>query len=120
MMLQRLPVGSDDRPLADTQDIGDEDWHRACLLLDSVTREELLDISLKPETLLYRLFHEEEVRGYPSEILSFGCKCSREGLARTLARFPKQELAALREEGEDHISVTCEFCGTGYRFTGAD
>ena len=120
MMLQRLPVGSDDRPLADAQDIGDEDWHRACLLLDSVTRAELLDISLKPETLLYRLFHEEEVRGYPLEILSFGCKCSREGLGRTLARFPKQELAALREKGEDHISVTCEFCGTGYRFIEAD
>lgn len=120
MMVQRLPVGRDDRPLANAQEIDEEDWRRACILLDSVTPQEVLDISLKPETLLYRLFHEEEVRGYPAAAFSFGCKCSRAGLRRTLAHFPKQELAALRADGEDHIRVTCEFCGTGYSFTEAD
>ena len=120
VMLQRLPVGRDDRPLAGVEDIGEEDWRRACILLDSVTQEEILDISLKPETLLYRLFHEEDIRGYPPETLSFGCKCSRKGLARTLAQFPKSERVALRGEGEEHIAVTCEFCGTEYQFTEAD
>jgi molecular chaperone Hsp33 len=43
----------------------DEAWTRARLLAETVQDHELLDPLLAPETLLYRLFHEEGVRVSP-------------------------------------------------------
>ncbi len=44
----------------------DDDWVKARLLLDTVEDHELLDPTLSPEELLYRLYHEDGVTVYPA------------------------------------------------------
>jgi len=56
----------------------EEDWTRARALAETVEDHELLDPMLPPDRLLYRLFHEEQVRAYRAIPLESYCSCSRE------------------------------------------
>lgn len=110
LMLQRLPgsVHADDDADA---------WNRVGHLLASAQATELL--ALAPETLLYRLFHEEKVLLHAAQPLRFGCSCSRERVAAMLHSLGRSEgEAALRDDGR--VEVTCEFCNTQYRFDRVD
>lgn len=113
IMLQRMPSESD-ATKAPEDDLADENWRRACILLSSVTRDELNDRQLPPTDLLYRLFHEEGVRVFDERSLQANCRCSRGRVERTLAQLPHDELVELIEE--DRLTVTCEFCNRHYRF----
>lgn len=110
LMLQRLP-GS-----VHAQDDADA-WNRVGHLLASASANELLTVA--PEILLYRLFHEEDVRLHAARPLRFGCSCSRERVAAMLHSLGRAEAeAAVREDGV--AEVTCEFCNTQYRFDRVD
>ena len=110
LMLQRLPGSAHAEEDADA-------WNRVGHLLASVSGRELLDVA--PETLLYRLFHEESVRLHAAKALRFGCSCSRERVASMLHSIGRAEAeAAVREDGI--AEVTCEFCNTHYRFDRVD
>jgi molecular chaperone Hsp33 len=97
----------------------DEAWTRARLLAQTVEDHELLDPLLAPETLLYRLFHEEGVRVSPAVELSAVCRCSRDYIHEFLTQFGPTELADMRE-ADGTVSVTCEFCSTRYAFEPSD
>jgi molecular chaperone Hsp33 len=97
----------------------DEAWTRARLLAETVQDHELLDPLLAPETLLYRVFHEEGVRVSPTVHLSAQCRCSREHIFGFLTQFGPAELADMREP-DGTVSVTCEFCSTRYAFEPAE
>lgn len=94
----------------------DDDWERTRILASTVEDHELLDPTLPPDRLLYRLFHEEGVRAFPAAPIEAYCRCSRERVAAFLASFGAPELTDMREE-DGSISVTCEFCTKTYRFT---
>jgi molecular chaperone Hsp33 len=96
----------------------EEDWTRAKMLAETVEDHELLDPMLPPERLLYRLFHEEQVRVYRAIPLETYCSCSRERVEELLARFSPEDLADMVVDGE--VWVTCEFCNACYRFDPAD
>ncbi len=106
IMLQHLPGASDDP----------EAWQRAHALLDTLTREELL--TLPAETLLYRLFHEEQVALVAQKPLHFGCSCSRQRVGTMLLGLGRAECDAAL--AEDRIEVICEFCGHHYHFDKLD
>ncbi len=113
MMIQRLP---EDRRQAgpprsgkDFND-GDDGWREAVALMGSVTAAELTDEALKPDRLLYRLFHDPGVRVYRPVALDAGCRCSRVRVANMLRTFPEDEIEKLMVDGE--VVVTCEFCGS--------
>lgn len=93
----------------------DDDWQRTRLLAETVEDHEMLDPGLAPERLLYRLFHEEDVRAGEPRALLDQCRCSRERVAGLLAGFAEDEIADLRDD-DGAIAVTCEFCNTTYRF----
>lgn len=101
----------DEEILGDT----DDDWERTRILASTVEDHELLDPTLAPERLLYRLFHEEGVRAFPSAHVEAFCRCSRERVHAFLTSFGAAELADMREP-DGSISVTCEFCTKNYRF----
>ena len=61
LMLQMTPEASK------TGAAGDDDWNRLSLLARTVEDLELVDTALAPETVLWRLFHEDEVRVQPAE-----------------------------------------------------
>ena len=91
----------------------EEQWRHLCTLAETISSAELLD--LPSETLLFKLYHEETVTLYPPTPILFKCRCSRERSANTIALLPESEKAdILAEQGE--ITLTCELCGTSYRF----
>ncbi len=106
-------VGEDVEPGMLGED--DDDWERTRLLAATVEDHELLDPTLAPERLLYRLFHEEGVRVLPRTPVEAYCRCSRERVDAFLRSFGPAQLADMREP-DGSISVTCEFCTATYRF----
>jgi molecular chaperone Hsp33 len=92
----------------------EEDWTRARMLAETVEHHELLDPLLPPDRLLYRLFHEEQVRAFRAIPLESYCSCSRGRVEDLLKRFSAAELADMVVDGE--VWVTCEFCNSRYRF----
>ncbi len=109
LMIQRLPD-----PRGAEAEEREEGWRTAMALMASGTRRELLDPDLKPDRLLYRLFHEEGVRVYHTRHLKDSCRCSRQRVAGMLRGLPRSELEDLKVEGV--LMVTCEFCNRRYGF----
>lgn len=109
-----LPQHSGDAPAPETQVPEHDDWVKARLLLDTVEAHEMLDPTLSPESLLYRLYHEDGVTAYPAQALTRHCTCSEEVVDNMLRRFPPEDRADMVENGA--IGVTCEFCSTRYTF----
>lgn len=111
IMLQHMPehdkIPQDAKPL-------EENWNRASILLATCKREELLDPRLHDDTLLFRLFHEEGVRVFPSVPLTKGCRCSTEKLINILRTLPESEREHIVVDGK--ITVNCEFCNKNFDF----
>lgn len=95
----------------------DEAWERTRMLASTVEDHELIDPLLAPERLLYRLFHQEGVRVYPSHPMAMRCRCSRERVERMLRMFSAKDIGEMAEP-DGSIAVTCEFCNGKHDFTG--
>ena len=119
IMIQHMPPAASgeegEEAHAAQQARNEENWRRAEALFDTVEAHELLDPSLSPERLLYRLFHEDGVRVFEPQPLAWRCGCSRELLHGLISRFSPEERAEMVEDGR--ISARCEFCGEEYTFT---
>lgn len=87
-----------------------DDWDRLSLLLKTVEDLELVDTSLAPETLLWRLFHEDEVRVQPPEPVIFRCDCDSSRITQVLKSYAPQEREGLNDP-DGVIRARCEFCG---------
>ena len=119
LMVQKLTreggrQDSDDYSQPDGGSVDDDGWRRAKALAATVEDHELLDPTLSPDRLLYRLFHEEQVRAFEATPLDAQCNCSRERVETMLNQFSSEELDGMAED--DIITVTCEFCNTPYKF----
>ncbi|MGB9578108.1 MAG: Hsp33 family molecular chaperone HslO [Halothiobacillaceae bacterium] len=95
----------------------DEDWNRIVALSETVSAEELLE--LPAETLLHRLYHEEDRRVFEPESVRFACSCSRERVAEMLRSLGQDEVEDILAE-QGGIEVHCEFCNAGYTFDAVD
>ena len=69
LMVQAVPGREADR------DKTSDDWQRIALFLKTLEDYELLDTAISAESVLWRLFHEDEVRVHPSQTLRFECSC---------------------------------------------
>ena len=108
LMLQKLPG-----------DAGDDDgWNRAGALFDTLGQAELA--STDANTLLLRLFHEEEPELVGGKDLRFACSCSYERVAGMLESIGKEEALAAAEENGGEVEVRCEFCAKEYHFSLTD
>lgn len=117
VMAQRMPLGPGSPIL--TADEASDQWQRTRLLLGTLGDAELLDPEVAPARLLHRLFHAERLVIHAERPLRARCRCSEQRVARTLASFPKSEIAEMVDESGD-VVVTCEFCKRRYVFTPAD
>ncbi len=109
LMVQAVPgAKSDDATSSD-------DWHRVALFMETLEDIELLDTELAAETVLWRLFHEDEVRVHPSQNLHFECSCDAERVRTVLRSYSASELKDLPDP-DGVIRTRCEFCGTVYEF----
>jgi len=96
----------------------DDDWERMSLILRTVEDIELVDTSLPAETLLWRLFHEDEVRVLPAEPVAFRCDCDGERIASVLKSYSPEERSGLADP-DGIIRARCEFCGTVHEIASA-
>ncbi len=90
-----------------------ETWETAQALFETVGEDELIDPTVPPETLLYRLFHEEGVRLFKPQPLRAFCRCSQERIEGVIRSFPLEEREQM-VEGDGKIRVTCEYCSRIY------
>ena len=95
----------------------DDDWERLKMFIATVEDFELIDTALKAEDLLWRLFHEDEVRVLPFEPIAFRCDCSVariEGVLKGYAPEDRRKLA----DPDGVIRARCEFCGKTHEIAG--
>jgi molecular chaperone Hsp33 len=74
---------------------------------------------LPTEVLLHRLFHEEDVRLFDVQPVSFNCTCTRDNVARMLMILGQKEVDSILAERQA-IEVRCEFCNHLYEFDKVD
>jgi molecular chaperone Hsp33 len=117
LILERIAMGGEAN-LAMSEAEQDESWLAATTLAATITESELLDDTLAPERLLYRLFHTEGAATDRPRALAYGCRCSRAKLAGILEGFTPEELDEMAT-GHD-IVMTCEFCNFDFRFPRGD
>ena len=87
-----------------------EDWERLSVLARTVEDVELVDTSLSAETLLWRLFNQEEVRVLPAKSIAFRCDCDAARIAAVLRSYPPEDRAGLAD-ADGVLRARCEFCG---------
>ena len=108
MLVQQI-AGAGGHPQRDAT----PEFERISILFRTVKDEELA--TLPPETLLRRLFAEDDVRLHHELALRFGCRCSRERVARMLRTLGREEVFASRLS-DGTVEVQCQFCNRQYRF----
>jgi molecular chaperone Hsp33 len=91
-----------------------EAWREAQFLFETVGEDELIDPTLTPETLLYRLFHERGVRLFTAQPLQAFCRCNEDRILAVLKSFGAAERQEM-VEGDGRIHVTCEYCSRVYK-----
>lgn len=108
MSLHAMP-NQDDEMVVTLKD----DWNRLTLLTETVEDKEMLLVD--SQTMLNRLFHEENCRLYEKRGVRFYCDCSRERSAVAIKSLGKEEVLSLMEE-QEIIAIDCHFCFQRYEF----
>jgi molecular chaperone Hsp33 len=108
ILVQHLPEGEEGRDRLHTR-LDHPEWEHVRILAETVKGGELVDQTLPLETLLWRLFHEEEIRVLPATALEKGCRCNFEHIRGVISRFPAEERAQMVDQ-DGFINVDCEFC----------
>lgn len=107
LMIQRMPGAQDSETY----------WDHISHLAATITDEELLE--LDHNTLLHRLFHQENVEITETRKLRFECPCSRDRVSKVLFSLGKDEVLDCRE-ASGKVEVQCEFCNENYSFDVVD
>ena len=95
----------------------ENDIEHIMILAETLTEYELA--TFDNATLLHRLFHEENIRLFDEESLSFRCTCSRERSENAIRLMGKSEINAILRENHV-VDVCCEFCNAHYVFKRLD
>jgi molecular chaperone Hsp33 len=124
LLIQRLPVkgqGNLEGQIdfsANEDEIGlNEHYNRISLLASTLKAEELLTLDV--DTILRRLFWEEQITRFEPDTPSFACSCSRERVGNMLRGLGVAEVDSILAERGD-VNVGCEFCGAQYDFDPVD
>ncbi|WP_419419636.1 Hsp33 family molecular chaperone HslO [Legionella sp. D16C41] len=92
-------------------------WEYAVHIGQTISEGELLN--LDNETLLYRLYHETDLRIFDNNKVMFQCRCSPEKMKQVLTILGEKDIKELLEE-KGKVEVTCDFCNQHYSFDAID
>ena len=109
MLLQLMPD-------KDTQQ-REEFWEYAVQIGQTISEHELL--TLDNPTILYRLYHETELRLYPARLVCFKCRCNEERMKQALTVLGETDVRQLLQE-KGIIDVQCDFCNRHFTFDAID
>lgn len=113
LLLQHLPEGEVGRERLHVRHDHPE-WEHVAALGGTMGADELADAAVPLETLVWRLFNEEdEVRVQGSTGLARGCRCTPEHILGVLAKFPIEDRREMAD-ADGVISVDCAFCATKF------
>ncbi|EKE77552.1 Hsp33 family molecular chaperone HslO [Gallaecimonas xiamenensis] len=107
MMLQVLP-GHD----------VEQDFEHLSTLTETIKAEELF--GLEAEEVLHRLFHQEQVRLFDPQAVSFSCTCSRQRCEGALVSLGQAEAESMLAEHNGTLEMDCEYCRKRYQFDAVD
>ncbi len=107
ILLQTLPGHENEK----------SDFDHAVILAQTLTHTELHHLSV--ETLLQRLYHEDEIRLYDEQAMQFACTCSFIRTRQMLTHLDTAEIEEILAK-DGFVQVSCEFCGKHYRFDEID
>ena len=105
-LIQLLPDGDDK-----SQQLAD--YEHLCQLTNTIKSEEVF--SLDAQDLLYRLYHQEKVRIFDPQYVSYQCSCSEDKCLNAISQIDPEELKNILEE-QGKVSMTCDYCRTTYDF----
>ena len=123
LLIQRLPIKGEGNLEGQASERNEdqiglsEDFNRIAILAASLTSEELL--TLDADTILRRLFWEEQVTRFEPSSPRFACTCSRERVGQMLKGLGREEVDSVLAERGD-VEIGCEFCGLKYHFDAVD
>ena len=115
IMMQHLPEASGGVKAGKQGDDDAENWNRANILLDSVESHELVGPTVQPTELLFRLFHQEQIRVFDAQSIQFGCSCSAQRVRESLSIYSAKDIAHMTTP-EGIVTADCQFCGSHYEF----
>lgn len=112
LMLQQMPLegGKQSTNLKHDPD----GWERLTAIAQTLQKEENLNTPL--DTLIHRLFWEENPELLAERTPVFECTCSRHKVARMLFRLGQKEINEALET-QHQITIHCDFCNSAYIFT---
>ena len=109
-LVQLLPDGDGSSENKEQQQ---QDFEHISQLTNTIKSEEIF--TLEAQTLLYRLYHQEQVSLFEPQPVNYQCGCSSNKCLAAIAQIEGDELEAiLAEKGK--ISMTCDYCRTTYDF----
>ena len=103
ILIQKLPTQFDE----------DDDWQRIKLITQTITAQEMLNLSV--DEIIHRLYHLEDVRVYDQQTVAFKCSCSRDRIDSVLETMGRDSMLELLEE-KGAVNVDCEFCNQTYEY----
>ena len=119
LFLQHLPEGEDGRDRIHTR-LDHPEWEHVAILGATIGAEELADPALPFESVIWRLFNEEDEVRLLSEVpLVRGCRCSPDYIASVLAKFAPEEQRDMADEN-GMIVVDCAFCARKFPVAPSD
>ena len=105
-LIQLLPDGDD-------KEKQHSDFDHLCQLTNTIKADEIF--ALDAETLLYRLYHQEDVRLFEPQSVNYQCSCSEQKCLTAIAQVSPTELKSIIEE-QGCVTMTCDYCLTTYKF----
>ncbi|MBV6271451.1 Hsp33 family molecular chaperone HslO [Alcaligenaceae bacterium CGII-47] len=113
LLLQRLP--DEGGRVDDT--LTESCWVRFIHLADTLKDDELL--TLDSNTLIHRLFWQEDLLAFDPQHIRWQCSCTRERVSRMLRTLGQTEINSIVAQ-QGQIEVSCNFCGKPYLFDSVD
>ena len=108
-LVQHLPEGEEGRERLHVR-LDHPEWEHVVALGSTIATDELTDLSLSLEEIVWRLFHEEnQVLVESGAQLTKGCRCDLAHIRDVIAKFPAEDRADMADETGE-IFVDCEFC----------
>ena len=110
LMLQAIPN-------TEHSSLNENDWLAAVSIAETLSSEEAGSLSYSD--ILFRLFHEFDVRVQEPRPLQYYCNCSKQRISKALKTVSEQELRSFVEQ-DGQIEVNCDFCDKAYLFSHDD
>lgn len=93
-------------------------WQHLTTLAHSLAAQEML--KLNNQSILQRLYSQEDIRLFEEQAIHFHCSCSRKHSANALLSLGEEDAKELLKEQQGQITIDCQFCNNRYVFDAAD